>query len=106
MERMMTRHMPFSENLYRAFLSKEAIEDFTVILTRATGFQKTLMRISSTQGIEEMSIVRHLHTRDYLRQNSRNETPIHSVSQVPIKESENLTYIPKNSEEAIRQTFS
>jgi hypothetical protein len=106
MERMVARNMPFLENLYRAFLSNDTIEDFTLILTRMAGITDKPVRISSIQVVEEMSRVRHLHTRDYLRQNSRNVSPIHTVSQVQLKESENWTHILISLEEATRQTIS
>jgi hypothetical protein len=85
MERMVARNILFSENLHRVFLSKDAAEDFTLILTRMAGFTDKPVRVSSTHMIEEMSRVRHLHTRDYLRQNGRNESSIHPVSQVQLK---------------------
>ena len=106
MERMMARNMPLSDNLYRACLSKDATEDFIIILIRMAGFAEAPVRLSSTQIIEEMSRVRHLHTRDYMRHNGRNESPIHPISQVQLKESENWTYIPVSAEETCRQTFS
>ncbi len=64
MERMMARNIAFNENLYRAFLSKDATEDFTIILTRMAGFSEKPERVSSSQVIEKMSRLRHLHTRD------------------------------------------
>ena len=80
----MARNMPFSENLYRVFLSSDATKDFIITLTRMAGFPETPVRVSSTQVIE-VSRVRHLNTRDYLSQNGRNESPIHPVSQIKLK---------------------
>jgi hypothetical protein len=37
MEIMMARNMPISENLHTAFLSRDATEDFTIILARLAG---------------------------------------------------------------------
>jgi hypothetical protein len=51
-ERMVARNMPFTENLHKAFLSKVATEDFTLILTRMVGLKNKPVRFSSTLVIE------------------------------------------------------